>query len=316
MNEKKQLKKQQLFCGMIFYSSLIEMENELNAINYVIIKGEPLSMLAYGCYGNRSSHDIDILIERKDISIVNQILNNHGFYQLERALSRQERIYANQAHQTFSYIKKVAENTIVIDVNVDIFWGEYEGKRVNISDFIKNSVEMNIYGFKAKVLRPMEALVALSLHHYKELNSLHQLARGEHPYKPKLFNDIYYLIKNNSCISAQAFYDICCVYGIIPYAYFVLYYTNKYIGNEVLSDYLTLFETAEGINLLECYGLTNRERKKWRISFEDRIQATNLFEIIKEDLSQEDIHKIRLQKKIFNNSNERIEVINSGCKND
>lgn len=68
MQERKQLEKQQLFCGMISYSSLIEMEKELNGINYVIIKGEPLSMLAYGCYGKRSSHDIDILIDRKDIS--------------------------------------------------------------------------------------------------------------------------------------------------------------------------------------------------------------------------------------------------------
>ena len=316
MNEKKQIKKQQLFCGMIFYSSLIEMEKELNEINYVIIKGEPLSMLAYGCYGNRSFHDIDILIDRKDVPAVNQMLNNHGFYQLKRELTRQERIYANQAHQTFSYLKDIARNTIVVDVNVDIFWGEYEGKRVNISDFINNPNKLNIYGFNAKVLRPMEALVALTLHHYKELNSLHQLARGEHPYKAKLFKDIYNLIENNNCISAKEFYDVCYDYEIIPYAYFVLYYTNKYIGSEVLSDYLTLFKTEEGVNLLECYGLTNRERKKWKISFEDRIKATNLFEIIREDLSQEDIHKIKLQKRIFNNSNERIEVINNGRKID
>lgn len=203
---------------------------------------------------------------------MNQILNNHGFCQLTRKLTRYERIYANQAHQTFSYLKEVVGNTIVIDVNVDILGGEYEGKRINIYDFISNPDKFNIYGFNAKVLRPLEALVALTLHHFKELNSLHQLARREHPYKAKLFNDVYNLIKNNNCITARDFYIVCYDYEIIPYVYFVLYYTNKYIGNDVLSDYLTLFKTTEGTNLLECYGLTNRERKKWRISFEDRIR--------------------------------------------
>ena len=70
----------------MFYSALKEMEQELNDIDYVIIKGEPLSMLAYGYFGCRTSHDIDILIDRKNVSILDQILNKHGFYQLNRNL--------------------------------------------------------------------------------------------------------------------------------------------------------------------------------------------------------------------------------------
>ena len=311
MKKKEKLQKQQLFNGIAYYSALKEMEEELNSIDYVIIKGEPLSMLAYGSLGCRTSHDIDILIDRKNVSILNQILNRHGFYQLNRDLSRLERIYANQAHQTFSYIKKVSNNIVVIDVNVDIFWGEYEGKRIDISEFLSDKKEMNIFGFKAKVLNPMKTLVALVLHHYKELNSLHQLSGAEHPYKAQLFNDIYYLIINNTCISPKEFIYICSVYEIIPYAYFVLYYTNKFINNNMLDEYVDLFETVEGIELLECYGLTKQEKKKWTISFEERMQATNLYQIILNDLSKKDIHKVQLQKKIFNNSKDKIEVISN-----
>lgn len=311
MEMKKTLQKQQFFNGIVYYSALKEMEQELNSIDYVIIKGEPLSMLAYGSFGCRTSHDIDILIDRKNVSTLNQILNRHGFYQLNRDLSRLERIFANQAHQTFSYIKKVSDNTVVVDVNVDIFWGEYEGERIDISEFISNNKEMNIFGFKAKVLDPMKALVALVLHHYKELNSLHQLSRAEHPYKEKLFNDIYFLIINNTCISPHDFFEICSTYDIVPYAYFVLYYTNRYIGNSVLQEYVNLFETIDGIELLECYGLTRQEKKKWKVSFEERMQSANLYEIIVSDLSKKDIHKIQLQKKIFNNSKEKIEVVNN-----
>ena len=311
MNIEKKSKKQQLFNGLVFYSALKEMEQELNDIDYVIIKGEPLSMLAYGYFGCRTSHDIDILKDKKNVSILDQILNKHGFYQLNRNLSRLERILANQAHQTFSYIKKVSNNIVVIDVNVDVFWGEYEGKRIDISDFISDRKEMNIFGFKTKILNPMKTLVALILHHYKELNSLHQLSRAEHPYKEKLFNDVYSLINRNTIISPQGLLDICSVYEIIPYTYFVLYYTNRFIGNNVLGEYVNLFETEEGKELLDCYGLTKQEKKKWSITFEERLQTANLYPIIMNDLSQKDIHKIQLQKKIFNNSKDKIEVISN-----
>ena len=72
MNNYRQIKKQQLFNGMLFYSSLVEMEEELNTVDYVIMKGEPLSMQAYGCFGNRQSHDIDILIDREHVQVINR----------------------------------------------------------------------------------------------------------------------------------------------------------------------------------------------------------------------------------------------------
>lgn len=74
---------------------------------------------------------------------------------------------------------------------------------------------------------------------------------------------------------------------------------------------MNLFETIDGIELLECYGLTRQEKKKWKVSFEERMQSANLYEIIVSDLSKKDIHKIQLQKKIFNNSKEKIEVVNN-----
>lgn len=136
---EKTLQKQQFFNGIVYYSALKEMEQELNSIDYVIIKGEPLSMLAYGSFGCRTSHDIDILIDRKNVSTLNQILNRHGFYQLNRDLSRLERIFANQAHQTFSYIKKVSDNTVVVDVNVDIF-----GENMKVRELIFQSLYLII----------------------------------------------------------------------------------------------------------------------------------------------------------------------------
>lgn len=309
MDNNNSLKKQLLFNGIVFYTSLIEMGKDLQEINYSLIKGEPLSMQAYGSFGNRNSHDIDILIDRKDINKLHKILNDHKFFQITRNLSRLEKIYANQSHQTFSYIRKIANNIVVIDVNIDIFWGEYEGEKLDISEFLKDTLEMNIYGFKAKVLNPMKALLALTLHHYKELNSLHHLARKDHPYKEKLFRDIYYLIKNNDSISIKSFYNVCNQYNIIHYAYFVLYYTNKFYKGNILNDYLEVFETPQGLQLLECYGLSNKERKKWKINFEERLKSDNIFCLIKDDLTQYDLHKINLQKKIFNNSNEQIGVI-------
>ncbi len=65
---------------------------------------------------------------------------------------------------------------IEIDLNFDIFWDEYEGKRIDIDEFLSDTIEMEIYGVKVKTFPPIKALIQLVLHHYKDMNSLFLLA--------------------------------------------------------------------------------------------------------------------------------------------
>lgn len=77
------------------------------------------------------------------------------------------------SHQIVLWIKEVSSwGQVFIDLNFDSLWGEYEGKRIDIDEFLTDAVEMDIYGVKVKTLPPIKAMIQLILHHYKDMNSI------------------------------------------------------------------------------------------------------------------------------------------------
>ncbi len=52
---------------------------DLNKIDYVYIKGETTSLMAYDSIGSRKTGDIDLLISRDNIKQAEEILKNNGF---------------------------------------------------------------------------------------------------------------------------------------------------------------------------------------------------------------------------------------------
>ena len=131
------------------------------------------------------------------------------------------------------------------------------------------------------------------------MNSIFLLAT-EKCFKVDMFRDIYNLLKNNSKdISLDALYTVSAEYGIIPYVYYVLYYTSLLFHDELLKKYTDAFATEEGEALLDAYGLDMQERRKWKVDFQTRMDKDNLYNFIKDDLTDRDIRKIAINKKVF-----------------
>src|SRR5690554_4388377 len=123
-----------LLRSKLLYKSIegVIEEFETQDIQYVIIKGEPLSVLAYGRSGKRISSDIDILVTKSNLNKINKILNNNGFKQ--KKVSREEELITNlYSHQVLPYTKRISFVEVWIDINFDILWGEYEDKRIDVS---------------------------------------------------------------------------------------------------------------------------------------------------------------------------------------
>ena len=269
---------------------------------YAIIKGIPLSYLAYSNFNGRNYSDIDILISRENVRYCEKILFKYGYIDLQGDIlkKRQNKILClSCSHQLPTFYKKIYDDFLYFDLNFDVFWGEYEGKRIDIEEFLSDTIEMEIYGVKVKTLPPIKAMIQLILHHYKDMNSIFLLATRK-SIKYDMFKDIFYLLKNNlDTIQLDNLYAMSAKYEIIPYVFYVLYYTGQVFDDEILKQYMEAFRTPEGEALLNCYGLCAKERKEWKCDFKTRLDADNLYDLIKDDLTEKDHEKIAINKRIF-----------------
>lgn len=131
------------------------------------------------------------------------------------------------------------------------------------------------------------------------MNSIFLLAT-RNSIKFDMFKDIYYLLKNNiNCISLDDLYDIGLEYDIMPYIYYVLYYTGLLFKDKLLDEYISAFKTSDGESLINCYGLNKFERHEWKYDLKTRLETKNIYELIKNDLTDNDKKKIQINKEVF-----------------
>mgnify|MGYP004547561899 CR=1 FL=1 len=272
---------------------------DLKKADYAVVKGEPLSFLAYKKFGERCGSDIDILLPKETLDFVECLLEMNMF--AKNKISRTDRILMlSSSHQVQPWSKEIAMiGGVTIDLNFDLFWGEYTGRRIDINKFLFDTIEMEIYGVKVKTLPPIKAMIQLVLHHYKDMNSLFLLATRK-SIRYDMFKDVYYLLKNNlDVVPLDKLYAMSAEYEIIPYVFYVLYYTGQIFDDDVLKQYIEAFRTPEGDALLNCYGLCEKERREWKCDFKTRLDSDHLYELIKDDLTERDKEKIAINKRIF-----------------
>ncbi len=286
---------------MVSLYSYNEINKFINKIDfpYAIVKGEVLSVQAYEKVFCRNSYDVDFIIPRKYVKRFENILEQYGFK--KNSLSRKDEILLlSSSHQIPVYEKEMPYvGKVTIDLNFDIFWGEYAGKRIDMIEFLSDTQLMKIFNCKVNALPPLKALLQVCLHHYKEMNSLYHLTRHA-SINLNMFSDVYYLWKNHADnLWLEKLTDIGYEYDISSYLYYVFYYTNYIFKDNELQRYVDAFCTDEGKKLLKCYGLSQEEQKVWHISFEERLNNNNLFEFIKNDLTENDIKKIERAELLF-----------------
>ena len=290
---------QEAICRMQYFiaQGLIQDLNRAD-VPYAVIKGCPLAYYKTGNPGTRISSDIDILIPRQELNKVIEILKGNEF-ESTHPLSRAERVMlVSNSHQLPSFYKKIKDLYVQIDINFDLFWGEYTGERIEVSEFLQDTVEVDIFGCKVQTLPPLKTMMQVILHHYKEMNSIYHLT-GHIAISKRAFEDIYILWQRyKEEMSVEKLCEISSRYAIFPYVYYILYYTQKVYGDEALYPYLDALKTAEGEALLECYGLTEEERKNWKIRFEERLDA-DVAKLVYHDLSHEDLEKLERSRRIF-----------------
>lgn len=266
---------------------------------YAIIKGEALSIQAYNKELQRTSCDIDILVHRKNVKKLCYLLLDNGFN--TKTLDRANEIFLfSSSHQLPAYEKFIhGLGNVSIDVNFDVFWGEYTGRRIDIEEFLNDVQPIKIFNYTFSTLPVNKAFVQLCLHHYKEMNSLYHLTRHD-CIRESMFFDVYNLIKNNiSKLRVKEVYAMAENYQISEYIYYILYYTYYLFRDPILKEYVDAFDSPKGRDLLNIYGLAENEKKVWKIDFDERLSLKNLSNVIQDDLTADDIKKIDYNQQFF-----------------
>ena len=241
----------------LWYRALGPVLNDIDNLSYAVIKGEVLSVMAYGEKGYRNSGDIDILIDRKHVKNVREIFLKHGFNDglldkdgNPRSLTREEKIIFMNSHQVLPFYKKLEQdsnnkNFLCVDINVDIFWGEYMGKRIDMDTFLSDTTCMNLYNCHIKVLPLIKAFIQLCFHHYKEMHALYYFKLGN-PFKEKMFQDVYCFYDRHIKNQIDLLLKFAEEYSLKDVFYYILYYTNLVFPDNILAEHIEFFKTDTG----------------------------------------------------------------------
>lgn len=264
---------------------------------YVIIKGEVLSVQAYGKPGRRHLGDVDVLVQKENIGKLTALLIENGFE--TNVLTREQEIITKAfSHQVTPYRKLVSGIAVNIDINYDFFWGEWDKAEPSIGDILSRRQYLTLYDQFVPVLTIEDAFIQLCLHHYKDMNSLFHLAYVN-PITSEKFQDIYYFwLNNRNCLSVEYISNWSKKYQIGLYIDYILSQTAYIMKDKSIAEWGKKF--YQGYNyLLNYYGLDSKRRKKWDIPLDVRINNPTLPEYIRKSLSPEELEKLKKEHAIF-----------------
>ena len=296
MNEISQ-KANYLRLGEIFKT----MSNE----NYAVIKGSVFAKKAYLKPNMKSSLDIDLLIHPSRLKYIKDIFLRNGFVQgyisRDRIIpyQREEMVfYVSKSHQIAPFVATSGNKLspfVSVDLNFSIIWGEFKDK-IDIDYVLSETQTEILYGQIIKKLSPEMEFIQICLHHYKDLNSIYLISKNR--IKLNLFCDMFFYIINND-LDVEKMIFISEKLNVSMYIYYCLYYCKQIFMHPKLEELVLKYKPLSYEDLLDSYGLTESERKKWVFSFFERLFLEGFPEKFSETLSYDEKLKIEMNNKFL-----------------
>lgn len=207
-------------------------------IEHVFLKGSVLSSTIYPV-GARAFNDIDILVSRKSIQSVKEVLYELGFRQGRYDYKKnvvdefnQDTItqYINTKGEMAPFVKIVNEKTIKtidVDVNFSLDWKANDSDKA-VNHFLSERIlvpiddDFSIYSLKEEHL-----FIQLCIHFYKD-SVLVDIIKKRKVLDLYKFVDIYTFIQTYfEKICPQKIFDDSIKYGFDKYVFFTLNYIIK-----------------------------------------------------------------------------------------
>lgn len=291
-----------------YYSECAELFKRLNEQNvlYAVLKGSVLSSQIYSKLAIKYPKDIDILINKNDISIINEILNDLGFVQgwindnnIIQYTREENLFFSLFTHQQPSWIKRINNEVtpyVCVDINTNVLWGEMN-RLFPLNMFLDfESIESTqIFNVELKKLKCESEFIALCLHHYKDLNSIYILSKRGFCFSH--FIDIYVYLKTKRP-NSDVLMAIIKKLKIEQFIFYLLYWIKYLFPNDKLvSQYFELLYDPQYEHSVNSFGLGSSERREWTFSFEERVCDPEFVRSFVQRLTDADKEKIYINQK-------------------
>lgn len=232
-----QSQKQRTIIQKKYISEITEKLNKAN-IQYVFLKGSILSNTLYPI-GARASNDIDILIEKKDLEKVTQILTDmeliQGKYDYRNnKIQKFEKLEIEQSiktrGETSPFLKIINEptaKTIDVDVNFSLDWTPNINEDtikyfLSQRTLLKIDNDISIYS-----LRLEHMFIQLCIHLYKD-SALLDIVKKRKVLDLYKFIDLYLFVQTYfENIDIELIYNDAKKFGFDKYIYFALIYVKE-----------------------------------------------------------------------------------------
>ncbi len=165
------LNKSELFKQQLKYLSTILDGYDKD---YSLLKGSFLTSNIYKS-GHRVSNDFDILMNSSNISSLQKLLISNGFVQgyvkksneIQEATRREIIDSKMNFGETVPFVKIVENKPMVIDLNFSLDYKAAEDNNL-INEMLSNTIFATFENIKFRVLNPIDFIIHLSCHLYKE----------------------------------------------------------------------------------------------------------------------------------------------------
>lgn len=269
-----------------------EISKELleNNVEHVFLKGSVFSNVKknFSIYkiGERSSNDIDILVNQENISKVTNCLKKLGFIQgvydeeskKIKEYSRLEIISRRMNRGEVAPFIKLTDNTEIpfIEVDINFSLGNTPNDHIDLLSFMIDSRVISNKNFALSILDNELFFIHLLLHQYKETTLYFMIERNKDLDIYKLA-DIYYLFKLNK-IKRNRVKELAKKFNIEEKVGYVLFQVA-----EAFSDY-ELLKYAQRFGFSEQIIIDYESKKKYRmyVSIRTRLKNFNSIKFLEE----------------------------------
>lgn len=266
-------------------SLFVEFGRILRALNerevrYAVRKGPSLCARVYDDPGIRRMSDLDLLIERESLDDAVGILTDLGYAQGvpsatgDRVVAHERKtrlFWAVHLNNALPFLKPTTEPEVrwfEVDLCLDLFQKRSAG-RVEVGAVLERARPAVICGEPSFALDPLDQLLDICLHLYKEATSYLSITQGRDLMLVR-FIDVVESIR----VTAQADLDRLPQYGRDLGAerelYFALYHAGLLYPDAVPADLVKQLDPRDR-GYLDEYGALEGRTRRWRQGFLDRL---------------------------------------------